>query len=402
MSNLKGIILIFLIFILIKQVHSQSNENLFTETVNGRWTAEKANNWYAKQPWLVGCNYIPATAINQIEMWQASTWDPKTIDKELGLAESIGMNTLRVFLHDLVWANDERGLYNRMNEFLEIAKKHKIKPFFVFFDDCHFPEPHLGVQPFPVSRYHNSGWVNSPGRDLALRFADGKAKPSEILRLKGYVKKTMSHFKNDDRILMWELYNEPGRNKSEDNITFTMPMGDKSNKLLYEAWVWARSVNTKQPVTSTSEGSVGENNIEISVKNSDIYSIHNYSNAQEMEILIKKYQSYGRPVMMTEWLARTNHSTVEDCLPILKKYNVAAINWGLVSGKSGTVWPWSSRSDNNGSKISVKAKRNNDEIIKPGEPFPEPEIWFHDLFRTDGTPYSEKEITIFRALTKHQ
>jgi len=398
MKHFKTIALIFSLFALIRQ-DLQAQNKLFTETVKGRWTTEKANNWYASQPWLVGCNYLPATAINQIEMWQASTWDPKTIDKELGLAESIGMNTLRVFLHDLVWANDEKGLYNRMNEFLIIAQKHKIKPFFVFFDDCHFPKPHLGVQPPPVARYHNSGWVNSPGRALALKFAEDTATPAEISNLKGYVQQTINHFKNDDRVLMWELYNEPGRHKSEDNVTFTTPMGDKSNKLLHDAWVWAREINPQQPITATAEGSVGENNIQISLNNSDVYSIHSYSSALAMDSLIREYKSYGRPVMMTEWLARTNNKTVEDCLPVLKKYKVAAVNWGLVAGKSGTVWPWSSRRNTDGTNISVKEKRAKGEIIKPGEPFPEPEIWFHDLFRTDGTPFSKKEIAIFKALT---
>ena len=57
----------------------------------GRWSEAKANEWYAKQPWLVGSNYIPATAINELEMWQAETFDPTTIDKELGWAEALGM-----------------------------------------------------------------------------------------------------------------------------------------------------------------------------------------------------------------------------------------------------------------------------------------------------------------------
>lgn len=133
--------------------------------VPGRWSVERIRKWYDGLPWLVGCNYYPATAINQIDMWQASTWDPETIDKELGWAESIGFNTLRVYLHDLVWADDENGLYERMDQFLDICAKHGIRPFFVFFDDCHFPKPKLGEQPLPVRGYHNSGWVNSPARE---------------------------------------------------------------------------------------------------------------------------------------------------------------------------------------------------------------------------------------------
>ena len=66
-----------------------------------RWTEQAARDWYARQPWLVGGNYIPATAINELEMWQADTFDPQRIDLELGWAEGLGMNTMRVFLHDL-------------------------------------------------------------------------------------------------------------------------------------------------------------------------------------------------------------------------------------------------------------------------------------------------------------
>src|SRR6267142_962227 len=84
------------------------------------WTEAAANAWYAKQPWLVGGNYIPATAINELEMWQAESFDPKRIDLELGWAEAIGLNTMRVFLHDLLWKQDEAGFSKRLDTFLAI------------------------------------------------------------------------------------------------------------------------------------------------------------------------------------------------------------------------------------------------------------------------------------------
>lgn len=369
--------------------------------VTGRWSAEKANAWYAQQPWLVGCNYYPATAINQIDMWQASTFDPKTIDKELALAASIGMNTLRVYLHDLVWADDEAGLYQRMNRFLDICKKHGIRPFFVFFDDCHYPEPKLGEQPLPVKGWHNSGWRNCPARAVALRFANGTASAAEVAQLKGYVQNTIRRFKDDKRVLFWELYNEPGRGNTETPRSPTykpIRMGERSNKLVYQSWVWARAVNPSQPISSNSAGSVGMVNIAINRANSDIHSIHSYSPPEDLEKLILEYKKDGRPVLVTEWLARTRGSTVAECLPVMKKHNVAAINWGFVSGKSGTIWPWESRREN-GKRASLAAKRNAGEVVPPGEPFPEPEVWFHDLFRMDGTPFDPKEIKVFKELT---
>ena len=374
------------------------------EPVPGRWSAEKANAWYAKQPWLVGCNYYPATAINQIEMWQAATFDPKTIDKELGRAEAMGMNTLRVYLHDLVWADDERGLYRRMDQFLDICKKHGIRPFFTFFDDCHNPNPQLGQQPLPVKAWHNSGWVTCPARDVAVRFAEGKATPAEVARLRGYIQGTMKRFKNDDRVLFWELYNEPGRGSGGGgDMTATINtktvMGDKSSKLVYQSWVWAREVSPSQPVSSCTAGSVGEMNIAVNRANSDIHSIHCYLPAPQLRSRILEYRKDGRPVLVTEWLARTKGSTVAECLPVMKELGAGAINWGFVSGKSGTIWPWSSHTGPDGKSLSVKAKREAGEVVKPGEPFPEPVLWFHDLYRMDGTPFDPKEIEVFKRLT---
>ena len=98
------------------------------------WTTARANQWYSQQPWLVGSNFIPSTAINQLEMWQAASFDLPTIDRELGWAESLGMNTMRVFLHDLLWQQDSAGFLKRMDQFLAVADKHHIRIMFVLFD----------------------------------------------------------------------------------------------------------------------------------------------------------------------------------------------------------------------------------------------------------------------------
>src|SRR5271154_4453809 len=131
---------------------------------NSRWSQQKANDWYAKQPWLVGSNFVPADAINQLEMWQADTFDPQTIDRELGYAERIGFNTMRVVLHSVVWREDPAGFKKRINQYLGIADKHHIQTIFVFFDDCWNPNAKPGKQPKPKPGIHNSGWVQDPGR----------------------------------------------------------------------------------------------------------------------------------------------------------------------------------------------------------------------------------------------
>ncbi len=396
--------LLIIVFCLLANVIMSQNKLNDSVPVSGQWSIEKINNWYNEQPWLVGCNYYPATAINQIDMWQASTWDPKRIDLELSWAADMGMNTLRVYLHNLVWNDDEAGLYARMDEFLQICENHNIRPWFVFFDDCHFPNPQLGQQPLSVKGYHNSGWLNCPARGLALRYSEGKATSKEKKQLEGYVKNTMSRFKDDKRVLLWELYNEPGRGDAEDgdfeNKYIDANIYDKSKQLVYDSWVWARDVNPSQPITSTTAGSLGEINTKINRINSDLNSIHSYDGPEYLIREINNYKVDGRPIIMSEWLARDKNSTVQNCLPILKEMKVGAVNWGFVSGKSGTVWNWDSRFNKDGKQRSVKQERKSGNVVKAGESFPEPTVWFHDLLRFDGTPYDKNEIEVFKRLTK--
>ena len=359
-----------------------------TIPIPGRWTVEKANAWYDEHPWLVGANYIPRNAINQLEMWQAETWDPETIAEEMTWAAEMGMNTMRVYLHDLAWRDDKAGLYGRMDEFMDICKERGITPSFVFFDDCHEPTVKSGPQSLPVPGFHNSGWVTSPGRPVVRRYAAGTSPDSEVERLKAYVQETMEQYRDDDRVLLWELYNEPGCDYFKDT----------TNQLLYDSWKWAREVAPSQPITSTSLGSLGDMNEPISRVNSDVHSIHLYSDNRTIAKCVTDYRRDGRPVMATEWLARTHGGTVFDNLPLLKALNVAAINWGFVSGKSGTVWPWSSR-DRDGVRMWPNQLRAEGKVMEDWQSMPEPDVWHHDLLRRDGTPFDPAEVELFKLLT---
>jgi hypothetical protein len=323
-----------------------------------RWTKEQAWEWYDKQPWLVGCNFLPSTAINQLEMWQADTFDPKTIDKELGWAASIGMNTCRVYLHDLAYEQDPAGFKKRLDEFLTITKKHGIRPVLVFFDDCWNDDPKPGKQPAPVPGVHNSGWVKSPGFKVVND-------PTKWDRLEKYVTDVLTAFGKDDRVLMWDLYNEPGNHKQES----------KSLPLVKAVFAWAWAVRPTQPLTvGVWFGNKELNDYQTS--HSDVVSFHHYKSADELKAEIKKLKTTGYPIFCTEWMARTNNSRAATHLKIFKDEKVACINWGLVAGKSNTIFPWGSKKDS-----------------------PEPKVWFHDLFRPDGTPYDPAEIALFRELT---
>ena len=147
-----------------KETQSKETETIKTEIVSARtvWDSTQAQHWFAQQDWMVGANYNTRSAINQLEMWQAETFDIDIIDEELGWAADIGMNVMRVYLHDLVHKSDSTGLYKRMDDYLKVAAKHGIKTLFVFFDSCWNDEPKLGKQPYPLPHHHNSGWVESP------------------------------------------------------------------------------------------------------------------------------------------------------------------------------------------------------------------------------------------------
>jgi Cellulase (glycosyl hydrolase family 5) len=342
-----------------------------------RWSEAQAREWYDKQPWLVGANYIPADAINQLEMWQADTFNPQEIDKELGWAQSIGMNTMRVFLHDLLWQQDPAGFQRRIDTFLTIASKHHIRPLFVLFDSCWEPNPKLGPQHPPIPGVHNSGWVQSPG-------AHGLTDVSEEPRLKAYVQGLIGAFAKDDRILGWDVWNEP------DNGNDEKP-GDPKNKndlvanLLPKVFAWAREMHPMQPLTSGlwtgnwSEPSKESKVTKIQLSNSDILTFHNYGWPEEFEARVRSLQDHQRPIICTEYMARGIGSTFDGILPLAKRLNIGVINWGLVAGKTQTTLPWDS--------------------WKRPYVIEKPPVWFHDVFYPDGTPYRQAEIDLMRQLT---
>ena len=349
-----------------------------TAPANAReiWTQVQANHWYAQQPWLVGSNYTPASAINQLEMWQPETWDPERIDRELGWAQSIGMNTMRVFLHDQLWDTDPDGYRKRIDAFLAIAKRHGIKPLLVLFDSCWNPDPKLGPQHPPIPGVHNSGWVQSPGLP-ALR--DPASRP----RLRAYVEGVIGTFARDERILGWDVWNEP--DNGADQYSGQEGKEQLVRDLLPQVFAWARSANPVQPLTSgvwwhddwspTAKLMPVE---KTQLEQSDVISFHDYGWPESFQRRLDQLKPYGRPIFCTEFMARGNGSTFDGSLPIGKRNNVAMINWGFVDGKTQTRLPWDS--------------------WKRPYTFEEPTIWFHEVFRADGTPYRKAETDLIRSL----
>jgi hypothetical protein len=305
---------------------------------------------------------IPSTAINQLEFWQRDTWDPRTIDRELGFAQGAGMNAMRVFLHNLVWETEGDAFLARIDQFLGIASRHGIRTMFVPFDDVWNPNPHPGKQPKPVPGVHNSGWVQAPGPKRVQN-------PTEWPKLQQYVQAVIGHFAHDNRVLVWDLYNEPG-NGLDNNQS-----GMRSMPFLKAVFGWAREVEPSQPVSVGIWGEYFEID-QYAYEHADILTAHTYTQAPETAQMVRDLNLSRRPLIVTEWMARTIGSRIATHLEIFRRWNTGALCWGLVAGKTNTMWPWGS---------------------KPGTP--EPKVWFHDLFHPDGTPFDPAEIALMRKLT---
>jgi Glycosyl hydrolase family 10 len=343
-----------------------------------RWSAEQAHAWYRQQPWLVGCNFIPSTAINQLEMWQADTFDPKTIDRELGWAAGLGFTSVRVFLHDLLWQQDRDGLLRRMEQFLAIADKHKIGVLFVLFDSVWDPFPRPGKQRGPKPHVHNSGWVQSPGIDVLKD-------PARVDGLKPYVAGVVGHFRRDRRVHGWDVVNEPdNRNSPAYEQHEPKNKAELGLALLRKAFAWAREVDPEQPLTAgVWVGNWGDpaklSAVErFCLEESDVISFHNYGKLDDLKACVENLRRYGRPLLCTEFMARGNGSTFDPHLAFLREQRVAAYCWGFVAGKSQTIYPWDSW------RKAYTA---------------EPRVWFHDIFRPDGTPYDPKEVAYIKRVT---
>ncbi|MEN5417889.1 cellulase family glycosylhydrolase [Stenotrophomonas sp. TWI169] len=348
-----------------------------------RWTPAEADAWYSRQQWLVGANYTTSNAINQLEMFQAETFDPAAIDRELRWAhEQFGMNTMRVYLHDLLWQQDPQGLLKRIDTFLSIAEKNGIRPMLVLFDSCWDPDPVLGPQRRPIPGVHNSGWVQSPSRHMLVDRANDA-------HFQAYVEGVIGHFANDTRVLAWDLWNEPDNPGGGNYMDKQLPdEQERIAELLPKIFDWARAKKPVQPLTSGvwigddwSPGAASLTAIQrTQLEQSDVITFHNYEQPEAFVARIAQLRRYGRPLICTEWLARGAGSNVDTILPIARRENIGMINWGFVDGAIQTRFPWDSWQR----PYTMEA----------------PTVWFHDLLKADGTPYRAREAELFRRLAK--
>ncbi|MEM6459974.1 MAG: cellulase family glycosylhydrolase [Planctomycetota bacterium] len=355
-----------------------------------RWPAERARAWREASGWRVGANFLPSTAGNQLEMWQAETFDPETIDRELGLAAGLGMNVMRVYLHDLIFHADADGLFARMDRYLALADDHGIATVFVLLDDCWSDAAALGPQPEPIPGVHNSTWLRCPAdRGVERAYHDDAARAA----IRRYVRGVVGRFRDDPRVLAWDLYNEPGnpgkvawRNPDGGLRAYDeRPLAPRAT-LAMVGWVfdWAREVGPRQPLTVCVWAGDWANDLLnlAALQRSDVVTFHCYGDGPKMRHAIDSLVELApdRPMMCTEYMARHAGSTFAATLPLLHERGVDAIHWGLVAGRSNTIYPW-------------------DSWDKPG-PTPEPALWFHDVLRADGSAFDPAETELIRKLTR--
>lgn len=336
--------------------------SLHQAKATGRWTPEQAWEWYSRTPWYCGVNYIPANAINYTAMWDPASFTPKVMDEELQLMEQLGMNCVRVVLQYAVYQQNPKRFIKNLEKFLEICQRHSIQVMPIFFDDCTFGaniNPKPGIQPEPLKGWYAWAWSPSPGYEMVV-----DERTHHLLEK--YVKDIMTHFANDSRIMLWDLYNEP--------TNTSMP--ERSWPLLRKVFRWAREVNPAQPISS----GIWNGNEELEnflTENSDVITFHCYANPEDTRHTLERMLGKGRPVICTEWLNRPRHSTIPEILPMFCQMHVGSLFWGLVNGKTQTHLPWGHRPEHGDYKG----------------------LWQHDIFHSDHTPYNQDEIDVIRKET---
>lgn len=377
------LLFVFLISCGVEKEVIQDEATILNNLSQQRWSKDKAWSWYNSHPWLAGTNFNPSTAINQLEFWQEDTYDRATIDQELKWSADLGLNMHRVYLHNLLWDQDQEGFLNRLEDFLSIADAYGIKTMFVLLDDVWYPVPKLGKQPEPIPHVHNSGWVQAPGAEIL----------GDLTRhdeLKPYIQGVISHFAKDKRVIAWDLYNEPD-NRAEQPGRKELEVKNKdkySYELLKKVFQWAREVNPSQPISSgiwkndpNHWGTPDSMTVidRFMMTQSDFINFHAYDDMDGVVKKVNELKKFERPMICTEYLARGRGNKFENVMQLFHDEKIGAINWGFVAGKTQTNYPWSS--------------------WNPDYPKKEPEIWHHEILRKDGTPYSVAEVTLIKELT---
>lgn len=345
-----------------------------------KWDKDKAWTWYNSRPWMRGCNYLPSDCCNRIEMWQSLDFDihMKTMEQEFALMQSIGYNSIRVILEYIVYKEEHDSFLERFERFLSLAAKYGLSVMVCFGNDCTVPknsgarEPRLGIQEYDRG-YHGGRKVSphgsNPGK-IGYSLLDDPESATAFFRM---VQEIVTRYAQDERICIWDLFNEPGN----------CNRGDLSVPHVVRIFETARTCNPVQPLTSGAWSSVSALTAaeRTALENSDIISFHGYCQYGEMIKKILYYRKFGYPMLNTEWLCRPLFNNVQEMFPLFLLEKIGCWNWGFVAGKSQTYEPWES--------MWQSVDENPDSNIDLTK-------WQHDLFRINLRPYDPKEIAVIK------
>lgn len=338
--------------------------------------------WTSRHPRLIGCNYVTSSAVNSLEMWNAGSFDPETIAREFSWAHALGLNCVRVFLHHLLWEDDRTGFLSRLDRVLDLAAQRGLSVLPVLFDSCFEPDPVCGPQQPARPGVMCSRWVQCPGR---RRLEDESRWPE----LEDYAHDVVARFAGDDRVLAWDVWNEP---PAESGQVFALgDLGARESarkteltyRLLAHVFEALAPIAPRQPLTSavwwTRDGAWLDSVLtameRLQIEHSDVVSFHSYSAPAEFRAQADSLLSRGRPVLCTEFMDRAVGATLEALLPIAAARGLAMLMWGCVEGQ-------------------IQARHS---IASWASSEGDPELWHHDLLRADGTPYAPSDVDAIRS-----
>lgn len=349
------------------------------------WSKEKIWDWYGSRPWIRGCNFMSSDCANRIDQWQEYGFEKRleTADRELAVAEEIGYNSIRIILEFEVWDRQHDGFMRRLDKYLETAYKHGIDAMVVLANDCCVPKSLYKPVVFGEQHYdvgYHGGRKSSPHAAYASADNEERYHPLDEPEIREcyykMVKEIITEYAHDERVLIWNLFNEPGNNR-----------GNKSLPYIEKFFEIARAINPMQPLCADTWNGVDENGraknlIEQRVLElSDVVSFHGYEPYNETVDMIANLKKTGKPLFNTEWLHRIAHNTVQEIFPLMYLEKIACYNWGFVAGKYQTYEPWES-------------------VWQEYEKNPKADIdftkWQHDLIRPSLRPYDPRETEIIK------
>lgn len=345
------------------------------------WSKERAWEWYNARPWIRGCNYMSADCANRIDQWQELGFEERlvTTEEEFKLTQELGYNSIRIILEFIVWDEQRDGFMERFERYISLATKYGISCMVVLANDCMRPKSFevnkIGKQKVDLG-YHGGRKTSQHGHhdEMGWHVLDD---PSTAPRYFEMVREIVAKYRDDERIIIWNVYNEVGNSK-RDKVTLP------NLKRMFEI---IREIEPIQPLTAEAWRLDTQDIADLShveqyaLNNSDIVSFHSYSHYMNIVQIIHTLKNLGRPILCTEWLARGMGNNVQELFPLFFLEKIGCYNWGFVAGKYQTYEPW------NGIWEQYEKNPNlNFDFTK----------WLHDLYRPNHRPYNPKEIELIK------